>query len=114
MPLPEIDVKKARRWVERQNEQIRGKTDQIRIELDVTPRGVSIVECEAPWAEELGPEWQRREVARLRYLTTRRLWTLYWPDRNDKFHRYDDLDPMPTIDRLLTEVEMDPTCIFWG
>lgn len=38
----------------------------------------------------------------------------HWPDRNSKFHRYEDLDPTPTIDRLLAEIDADPICIFWG
>ena len=33
---------------------------------------------------------------------------------SQKFHRYEDLDPTPTIDRLLAEIDADPICIFWG
>jgi len=35
-------------------------------------------------------------------------------DCNSKFHRYEDLDPAPTIDRLLAEIDADSICIFWG
>jgi hypothetical protein len=42
------------------------------------------------------------------------LWSLYWPDRNDRFHLYDDVEPTPRISRLLDEVAADPTGIFWG
>lgn len=38
---------------------------------------------------------------RLRYTKSTGVWTLYWPDRHSKFHRYEDLDPTSTIDRLL-------------
>jgi hypothetical protein len=41
------------------------------------------------------------------------LWSLYWADRNSRWHRYDDLDPGP-VDELLREIAEDPTCIFWG
>jgi hypothetical protein len=40
-------------------------------------------------------------------------WSLYWADRNDHWHRYDDLDPGP-LDTVLNEIEADPTGIFWG
>jgi hypothetical protein len=40
--------------------------------------------------------------------------TLYWRDRNLRFHRYDQLPPSPSIGDLLTEIERDPTAIFWG
>jgi len=39
---------------------------------------------------------------------------LYWRDRNLRFHRYDQLEPSPDIDDLLTEIDRDPTAIFWG
>lgn len=69
-----------------------------------------------PRPEDFGPEWTRQEIARLRYTKSTGVWpwTLYWPDRNSRFHRYEDLEPTPTIDRLLAEVDADPICIFWG
>ena len=53
-------------------------------------------------------------IARLHYTATTKTWTLYWRDRNLKFHRYDLLDPSPCIEDLLTELDRDPTAIFWG
>jgi hypothetical protein len=53
-------------------------------------------------------------VARLRYTKTHAEWSLYWRDRNAKFHVYDRVEPTPTVDRLLAEVDADPTSIFWG
>ena len=41
-------------------------------------------------------------------------WTLYWADRNSRWHRYDDLEPTTNLDDVLTEINEDPTCIFWG
>ncbi|MBV9870487.1 MAG: DUF3024 domain-containing protein [Frankiaceae bacterium] len=31
-----------------------------------------------------------------------------------RFRRYEDVDPTPTIDRLLAEIDTDPICIFWA
>jgi hypothetical protein len=42
------------------------------------------------------------------------LWTLHWPDRNSKFHRYEDLEATPTLDQVLAEIVAEPMCIFWG
>jgi hypothetical protein len=53
-------------------------------------------------------------VARLRYVKARREWSLYWRDRNSKFHIYDQAPPTSSIQDLLDEVEADPTNIFWG
>jgi hypothetical protein len=114
MSLPEDDLARVRRWVAEQNERIGVHIDEMRVEVDVDARAVTIFECRPPWREDFGPGWSRREVARLRYTTSTGVWTLYWPDRNSRFHRYDDLAPTPTLDRLLAEIEADPICIFWG
>jgi hypothetical protein len=39
---------------------------------------------------------------------------LYWRDCNQRFHLYDLLTPSSRVDELLTEIDRDPTCIFWG
>ena len=44
----------------------------------------------------------------------RQTWTLYWRDRNLRFHRYDLLEPSPQVRDLLTEIDRDPTAIFWA
>ncbi|MEX2619198.1 MAG: DUF3024 domain-containing protein [Egibacteraceae bacterium] len=88
--------------------------DQIRDEIDTDSRSVTLLECRPPWREDFGPEWTRFPVARLRYTKARQEWTLYWRDRNLKFHRYDIVDPSPDVESLLAEVDRDPGCIFWG
>jgi hypothetical protein len=51
-------------------------------------------------------------IARLRYTRAAKRWSLYWRDRNPRFHRYDQLPPSPRVDELLQEADRDP--IFWG
>jgi hypothetical protein len=43
-----------------------------------------------------------------------RRWSLYWRDRNLRFHAYDLVSPTASIEELLAEVDRDPTAIFWG
>jgi hypothetical protein len=75
--LPELDIARVRRWCEqRVPAHVR---DQVRVECDVGPRHLTIVECRPPWREGTGSDWTR------------------FP-----------------IDDLLTEIERDPTAIFWG
>ena len=114
MSLPETDVARVRRWVDARNVEIGEHIDEMRVEMDVDARAITILECRPPWREDFGPEWTRQEIARMRYTKSTGVWTLYWPDRNSKFHRYEDVDPTPTIDRLLAEIDADPICIFWG
>jgi Protein of unknown function (DUF3024) len=67
-----------------------------------------------PWREDFGSEWTGFPTARLRYTATDTSWTLYLRDRNLRFHTYDPHPPSNRVDDLLTEIERDPTCIFWG
>jgi hypothetical protein len=113
--IPEIDLARIRRFVDRRNEEIPPDARrEIRIEMDVTPTSVTIFACRPPWRPEYGPDWTRQPVARLRYTKSRAEWSLYWTDRNSKFYLYDRIEPTPTVEHLLAEIEADPTCIFWG
>jgi hypothetical protein len=87
---------------------------QVRLECEAGPRHLTILERRAPWHEDLGPEWTSLPIARLRYTAGDKSWTLYWRDRNLRFHNYDQLAPSQHVEDLLTELDRDPTCIFWG
>jgi hypothetical protein len=67
-----------------------------------------------PWRPEYGPEWTSSPVARLRWSVGRRDWTLYWPDRNHRWHRYEYSSPTPEVATLLEEIDRDRNGIFWG
>jgi hypothetical protein len=88
--------------------------DDVRVELDEGPSAVTIVECRPPWREDYGPEWTRSPIARLRYVRSSRLWTLYYRRHTGRWERYPLLTPSPRIDELLGELDRDPICIFWG
>ncbi|WP_202874000.1 DUF3024 domain-containing protein [Kribbella speibonae] len=53
-------------------------------------------------------------MPRLRYNATDMSWTLYWADQHQRFHTYNRISPSQRIEDLLTEIERDPTNIFWG
>jgi hypothetical protein len=112
--ISETDLDRGRRWVTEQNERIGEHLDQMRVEIDIDARAITVLECRPPWCEDFGPEWTRQEIARLRFTKSTGVWALYWPVRNGKFHRYPELEPTPTIDRLLAEIDDDPMCTFWG
>jgi len=88
--------------------------DQVRVEFRTRGKTVTIVECRPPWQEDLGPEWSENPQARIRYDEATAAWTLYWFDRNSRAHLYDLVEPHQPIQRILDEIENDPTGIFWG
>jgi hypothetical protein len=112
MPLPDLDVARVQRWcAARVPEHAR---HQVRVECEIAPRHLTVVERRAPWREDHGPEWTSFPIARLRWTATTKTWTLYWRDRNLRFHQYDRIPPTANIETLLDEIERDPTAIFWG
>lgn len=107
MALPELDIARVQRWcATRVPEHAR---HQVRVECQIAPRHLTIVERRAPWRD-----WTSFPIARLRYTAADKSWTLYWRDRNLRFHLYDLLAPSSQVEDLLTEIDSDPTCIFWG
>ena len=110
--LPETDVARVQRWCrDKVPECVR---DEVRVEVDVAERHLTIVECRPPWRTDMGAEWTRFPIARLRYTKGTGMWSLYWRDRNLRFHEYDLASATPSIEELLAEVDQDPTAIFWG
>ena len=110
--LPGLDVAAIRHFCEQRVPP--HALDQVRLEADISPTAVTVVECRAPWREDYGPDWTRRGIARLRYVAKHRHWTLYWSDRNQRWHHYDLIAPSRDVLTLLDELDRDPTCIFWG
>jgi hypothetical protein len=73
--LPELDVERVRRWCsQRVPEHLR---DQVRVECDAGPGHLTIVECRPPWRKDMGAEWTRFPIARLRYTKAAKRWSLY-------------------------------------
>jgi len=108
--VPDLDLARIRQFCDRRvPAHLR---DEARVEAYTRGKSVTIFDCRPPWHPNL-TDWSRSPIAQLRYDPATHAWTLYWADRNSRWHRYDDLDPGP-IDALLNEINHDPTCIFWG
>jgi hypothetical protein len=113
--IPEPDLARLQSWVDERNLALPDHVrDQLRYELDTTDRAATIVECRPYFQPEVSTEWTRLPVAKFRYWSGRRCWSLYWSDSNTRWHTYELVDQTPHIDELIAEVEEDPTAIFWG
>ncbi|MGW6197272.1 DUF3024 domain-containing protein [Kribbella sp. NPDC055110] len=105
-------VARVQRWcAARVSEHAR---DQLRVECELAPRHLTIVERRPSWREDPGPDWTSSAIARLRYNATDKSWTLYWADQHQRLYAYDQVGPSQSIDDLLTEIDRDPTSISWG
>ena len=110
--VPELDVTRVQRWCAAR---VPGRArHQVRVECEIAPRHLTVVERRAPWRADVGPEWTSFPIARLRYTAATTSWTLLWRNRNQRFHAYEPLPPSPNVGDLLAELDRDPTGIFWG
>ena len=110
--IPELDLARLRRYCERRVPE--GARAQVRLEAVDAGTTVTIIERRAPWSPEVGPEWTRLPVARLRFSASRGDWTLFWCDGNLAFHRYPDTPPTRILDELLAVIDRDERQVFWG
>lgn len=114
MPLPEPDLARVNRWVERLNAGMPAHVaSQLRYEIEIYRNAVTLMECRLADLDRPDGDWFRVPLARLRF-TRSRGWELYWADRNSEFHVYDLLPPTDDVEELLREISDDPTCIFFG
>jgi len=90
------------------------KRGEVCVELEQERQAVNIVERRPPWREDFGPEWSRLPIARLRYVASNRLWTLYYHRHTGRWERYPLLGPSGRLGDLLSELAEDPICVFWG
>jgi hypothetical protein len=87
---------------------------EMRLDVEVRGDAITVFDSRPPWHPDMGTEWTQVKVAQFRFDETRKMWSLYWSDRNGRWHPYDDVDPSPDIGDLLDELDADPTGIFFG
>ena len=108
--LLELDVERVKRWC---RERVPAKfADEVRLEVSTRGKSITIHECRAVWRGAPG-EWTTTAIAQIRYEGDG-TWTLYFGDRYGKWTMYFDLDTHQSINAILDEIGMDPTCVFWG
>jgi hypothetical protein len=110
--LPERALRQVEEYcASRVSEDLR---DPIRVECSARGRAITIAERRPPWSPDLGSEWSEVKVAQLRYDEGHTAWSLYCSDSNGRWREYEGLGPTQEVGPLLTEIDADPTGIFWG
>lgn len=109
--LPEIDLRSVEKFCsDMWPEKFR---DEVQTEFHVRGRSVTLCETRAPWDGH--GEWTHGSFAQLRFRPEEGDWTLYWADRNSRWHEYHEGNIFNgTMAQLLAEIDDDPTSIFKG
>ena len=88
----------------------------IRSQLDLTfaleGQSVTIFEVRPVWndpsqSSELG-------IAKSTFVRSRSVWKVFWKRADLKWHRYDPLAEVESVQEFFDEVESDPFACFWG
>ena len=86
--------------------------DQVRLHYKIRGYFVTLIESRPSYFEK--DVWIDIPAAQFRYDEKSNQWSLFWPDRNSRWHEYYDCDSSHDIDDLIREVDEDPSCVFWG
>jgi len=87
--------------------------DKVNLSYKIRGNTVTIFENRHPWRGDI-EEWTSMAIAQLRYNEKTGEWTLCCADRNDRWHEYYDMEPTKNIDKILAEIDENPTGIFFG
>jgi hypothetical protein len=87
--------------------------DQVWYDWRVRGNQVTVSEQRPAWNGPPG-EITIHEFARFLYDPESNCWMLKWRDRNGRFHPYEGFEKVRSFDRVVDEVDADPTHIFFG
>jgi hypothetical protein len=116
MAIPDTEIARVRKRLEVFCDRVPPHArDQVWYDWRVRGNQVTVSEKRPAWWEGAKPdEITNHEFARFPYHPATGRWTLKWCDRNGRFHPYEGFEDVSSFDRLVDEVEADPTCIFFG
>jgi len=69
---------------------------------------------------EIRPQWDNptnkieQPVAKATYVKTRRTWKLYWMRADFKWYSYQPFPESKSLEKVLEEIDRDPSGCFWG
>lgn len=86
--------------------------EQIRMHHEVRGETVTLFEDRPRWNDP--SEWTHNPVAQFRFDIENGQWSLYYADRNSRWHRYDPVKPSSSLEQLLKAIDDDPSGIFFG
>lgn len=113
MPLPELERQAVEAQLTRFCDRVPSEV-RDRLKHGFRIDGMSVILFEERPAFQNPGKWKITDVAKFKYVISRREWELYCQDRNLKWRRFKPHFIEQKFSKLLEEVERDRTGIFWG
>jgi hypothetical protein len=85
---------------------------ELRVEYRISGHDVLIFEVRPRWDKP--EELSESDIAKLRYMRTRKRWYLLWKRASGKWETYQPRPENKDISVLVSEIENDPYGCFWG
>jgi hypothetical protein len=87
-------------------------SDQFRVEFELRGAEVKLFESRPYHLDKC--QWISHKIARFKKDAETNCWSLYYADRNGRWHLLEQIPPDKNIEKILEVVEKDTTGIFWG
>ncbi|MDD2580415.1 MAG: DUF3024 domain-containing protein [Desulfuromonadaceae bacterium] len=110
MALPETELQRVDRILGQLCEQ-RTIPDQVRLQHGTRGNRVTLTESRPLFIDPT--TWNDVKIAQFEYKPESLNWILYWYDRKNRRQPYPTGRNRDTLEKLILEVDSDPTGIFW-
>lgn len=95
---------------QRPREEIRSQVD-LDYSIDIDDQSIVIF--------EIRPHLFRNEkvkipITKTKWVRRQRVWKIYWERADLKWHKYDSLPEVETLEEFIEELKEDPWACFWG
>jgi hypothetical protein len=110
MALPETEQQRADLLLGQLCKQ-RTVADQVLLQYEIRGNRVTLTESRPLFIDPA--IWNEIKVAQFEFGATAHNWILYWFDRKNRRQPYPPGRNRDTLEKLVLEVNLDPTGIFW-
>jgi|SRR6185369_7956459 len=110
MALPETERQRVSRLLGQLCEQ-RTIPDLVKLQYDTRGNRVTLTESRPLFIDPA--IWNEVKIAQFEYNPDALQWILYWYDRKNRRQPYPTGRNRDTLEKLILEVDSDPTGIFW-
>jgi len=86
--------------------------DELRFEYEIDKQNVIIYEVRPAFMQE--GEFTKMPLAKLTYVSSRKIWNLYWKRASGKWKKYEPMDSAKDLKPLVREIDQDAYGCFFG